>query len=75
MPYYAHTMIEGGVEWGAEANGTEKADYHDYYEINVSTALPLISSRLALVGDIGNTGKGGFITNPSNCAGPGLATT
>ncbi|HEY3866115.1 MAG TPA: hypothetical protein VGL54_08535 [Solirubrobacteraceae bacterium] len=75
VPYYAHTMIEGGVEWGAEANGTGKADYHDYYEINVSTALPLISSRLALVGDIGNTGNGGFITNPSNCAGPGLATT
>jgi hypothetical protein len=75
VPYYAHTMIEGGVEWGAEANGTEKADYHDYYEINVSTALPLISSRLALVGDIGTTGKGGFITNPSNCAGPGAATT
>ncbi len=65
---YAHTLIEGGVEWGAEPNGTGKGDYHDYYEISVSTALPLIASRLVLYGDIGNTGRGGFITNPSNCA-------
>src|SRR5207245_3248239 len=33
--YYAHTFIEGSVEWGAEAAGTRKADYHDYFEINV----------------------------------------
>ncbi|MGA9313630.1 MAG: hypothetical protein WBV77_03265 [Solirubrobacteraceae bacterium] len=59
--YYAHTLIEGDVEWGS--------DYHDYYEINVSPALPLISSRLNLFGNIGNTGHGGFITNPSNCGG------
>ncbi len=66
--YYAHTLIEGSVEWAS--------DYHDYYEINVSPKLPLISSRLVLFGDIGNTGNGGFITNPSNCeAGPGPATT
>jgi hypothetical protein len=73
--YYAHTLIEGGVEWGAEAAGTGKGDYHDYYEINVSPSLPLIASRLALKGNIGSTGKGGFITNPSNCAGPGPLTT
>ena len=65
--YYAHTMIEGNVEWAG--------NYHDYYEINVSTALPLISSRLVLKGDIGNTEKGGYITLPSNCAGAGPATT
>ncbi|HEY5194924.1 MAG TPA: hypothetical protein VIJ39_13795 [Solirubrobacteraceae bacterium] len=67
--YYAHTLIEGGVEWAS--------DYHDYYEINVSTAIPLISSRLALKGNILLPGKenGGFITNPSNCAGPGPFTT
>ncbi len=65
--YYAHTMIEGNVEWAG--------NYHDYYEIDVSTALPLISSRLVLKGDIGSTGKGGYITLPSNCAGPGPATT
>lgn len=65
--YYAHTLIEGSVEWAG--------NYHDYYEINVSPSLPLISSRLVLKGDIGNTGNGGFITNPSNCAGPGPATT
>jgi hypothetical protein len=59
--YYAHTLIEGDVEWAS--------DYHDYYEINVSPALPLISSRLNLFGNIGNTGHGGFITNPSNCGG------
>lgn len=73
--YFSHTMIEGGVEWGKEAKGTEAGDYHDYYEIEVSTTLPLISSRLVLKGNIGNTGLGGFITNPSNCAGPGPATT
>jgi hypothetical protein len=65
--YYSHTFIEGHVEWAG--------NYHDYYEINVSPALPLISSRLILKGNIGNTGLGGFITNPSNCAGPGPATT
>ncbi len=64
---YAHTLIEGSVEWAG--------NYHDYYEINVSPLLPLISSRLILFGNIGNTGLGGFITNPSNCAGPGPATT
>lgn len=73
--YWAHTLIEGGVEWGAESSGTGKADYHDYYEINVSPELPLISSRLVLEGDIGTTGKGGFITNPSSCTGVGPQTT
>jgi hypothetical protein len=65
--YYAHTLINGNVEWAG--------NYHDYYEINVSTALPLISSRLVLKGNIGSTGNGGYITNPSNCASPGPATT
>ncbi len=65
--YYSHTQILGNVEWAG--------DYHDYYEIDVSPALPLISSRLVLKGNIGSTGNGGFITVPSNCAGPGPATT
>jgi hypothetical protein len=67
--YYAHTLIEGGIEWAG--------DYHDYYEINVSPAIPLIASRLILKGNIVLAGKenGGFITNPSNCAGPGPLTT
>jgi hypothetical protein len=64
---YAHTFIEGHVEWAG--------DYHDYYEINVSTTLPLIASRLELFGNIGTEGQGGFITNPSNCGGPGPLTT
>lgn len=64
---YAHTLIEGHVEWAG--------NYHDYYEINVSPELPLISSILILKGNIGNEGRGGFITNPSNCALPGPATT
>jgi hypothetical protein len=72
---FAHTFIEGHVEWGAEPQGTGKADYHDFYEIKVSPELPLIASRLSLKGDIGNTGHGGFITNPSNCVPPGIATT
>jgi hypothetical protein len=65
--YYAHSLIEGHVEWAS--------NYHDYYEIKVSPELPLIASRLSLKGDIGTTKKGGFITNPSNCAGPGFYTT
>jgi hypothetical protein len=65
--YYAHTLINGNVEWAG--------NYHDYYEIEVSTALPLISSRLILKGNIGSTGNGGYITLPSNCAGRGPATT
>lgn len=64
---FAHTLIEGHIEWAG--------DYHDYYEINVSPAIPLIASRLELLGEIGSTGKGGFITNPSVCAGPGPLTT
>jgi hypothetical protein len=70
--YWAHTLIEGNVEWGAQPQGTGKADYHDYFEINISPALPLISSRLVFKGNIGT---GGFISNPSNCAGPGPQTT
>jgi hypothetical protein len=65
--YYAHTLINGNVEWAG--------NYHDYYEIEVSTALPLISSRLILKGNIGSTGNGGYITLPSNCAPVGPATT
>jgi hypothetical protein len=65
--YFAHTQIDGNVEWAG--------NYHDYYEIEVSPNLPLVSSRLILKGEIGDTGNGGFITNPSNCAGPGPATT
>jgi hypothetical protein len=63
---FAHTLIEGHVEWAG--------NYHDYYEINVSPAIPLIASRLELFGELGSTGKGGFITNPSTCAGPGPLT-
>lgn len=65
--YWAHTLIEGSVEWAG--------DYHDYYEINVSPAIPLIASRVLLFGNIGTTGRGGFITNPSTCPGPGPSTT
>ncbi len=50
---YAHTIIEGNVEWGAQAAGTGKADYHDYFEIAVSPELPLISSRLIFNGRAG----------------------
>jgi hypothetical protein len=67
--YYAHTLIEGHIEWAG--------NYHDYYEINVSPELPLISSRLNLTGNVLVPGKenGGFITLPSTCAGPGPFTT
>jgi hypothetical protein len=72
---YAHTLIEGSVEWGAEAEGTGKADYHDYFEINVSPSLPLISSRLIFNGRAGQAGVGDFLTNPSSCTGTGPQTT
>jgi hypothetical protein len=64
--YFAHTLIEGNVEWGQESKGTDQGDYHDYFEINVSTALPLISSRLVFFGRAGN---GAFITNATRCPG------
>jgi hypothetical protein len=67
-----HTLIEGNVEWGKEGNGTNKGDYHDYFEINVSPAIPLISSRLVFKGNIG---KFGFLTNPTSCTGVGPQTT
>ncbi|MGD1058145.1 MAG: hypothetical protein ABR992_12125 [Solirubrobacteraceae bacterium] len=68
--WYAHTLIKGNVEWGKEARGTNKGDYHDYFEIEVSTALPLIRSRLVFEG---TAGKGDFITNATSC--PGDNTT
>jgi hypothetical protein len=68
--YFAHTLIEGSVEWGQETKGTNQGDYHDYFEINVSTALPLIRSRLSFFGTSGN---GAFITNATSC--PGHNTT
>ena len=69
--YYSHTLIEGGVEWGKEAKGTGEGDYHDYFEIKkVSTALPLVSSRLVFYG---RSGEGDFITNATSC--PGHNTT
>jgi hypothetical protein len=68
--YYAHTLIEGSVEWGKEAKGTEQADYHDYFEVKVSPNLPLIRSRLETIGTSGN---GAFLTNATRC--PGDNTT
>ncbi len=67
----AHTIIKGHVEWAS--------DYHDYFQIEVSPALPLISSRLVFKGNIGEGqgefGSGGFLTNPTSCTGPGPQTT
>jgi hypothetical protein len=73
-PLFVHTFLEGHIEWGAEPQGTGKADYHDYYVIkNITPGL--IESRVIFNGTAGNTGLGGFVTNPSNCAGVGPATT
>ena len=68
--YYAHTLIEGSIEFGQQSQGTNAGDYHDYFEINVSPALPLISSRLTFYG---TSGEGDFLTNATNC--PGNLTT
>ncbi len=68
---YVHTFLEGHIEWGAEAAGTGKADYHDVYVIkNVTPGL--ISSRIDFKGNIGT---GGFLTLPSSCTGTGPQTT
>ena len=68
---FAHTIVEGHVETAT--------DYHDYFEINVSPELPLISSRLSFKGNIGEGkapfGSGGFLTNATSCLGSGPATT
>jgi len=68
--YFGHTLIKGSVEWGKETKGTNQGDYHDYFEIDISTALPLIRSRLIFEGTNGN---GAFITNATSC--PGHNTT
>jgi len=68
--YYVHSFVKGSVEWGKESKGTEQGDYHDYFEVEVSTALPLISSRQTLYG---TSGEGDFITNATSC--PGDHTT
>jgi hypothetical protein len=70
QPYVVHTLIKGSVEWGKQARGTNQGDYHDYFEIEVSPALPLIRSRLVFEGRNGN---GAFITNATSC--PGHNTT
>ncbi len=67
---YAHTFVEGNVEWGKEAKGTEAGDYHDYFEVTVSPSLPLIRSRQL---NYGRAGDGAFITNATSC--PGHHTT
>jgi hypothetical protein len=71
---FAHTLIEGSVEWSKEAGGTAQADYHDYFEIEVSPELPLLSSRLVFHGMLNQLGKGAFLTNGSSCPGNHTST-
>jgi hypothetical protein len=82
--YFAHTLIEGNVEWGSNVTlsrksetGTGVADYHDFFEIEVSTTLPLIASRLVFFGnrehEVEGVSRGDFITNATSC--PGHNTT
>jgi hypothetical protein len=70
--YYVHSYVKGNVEWGNEAKsgGTGQGDYHDYFEVEVSPELPLVSSRQVL---FGKSGEGDFITNATSC--PGDNTT
>ena len=65
-PLYAHTFIKGSVEWAS--------DYHDVFTIEGITP-GLIESRLVFKGNIGDTGNGSFLTNPSSCTGVGPQTT
>ncbi|HTQ68091.1 MAG TPA: hypothetical protein VMI13_05320 [Solirubrobacteraceae bacterium] len=80
---FAHTLIKGNVEWGKGSallpkyigTGTNAGDYHDYFEIEVSSALPLVASRLVFIGNENQeTEKADdFITNATRC--PGSSTT
>lgn len=79
-PVFAHTIINGNVEWGKQARGTNKGDFHDYFEIEVSPKLPLVSSRLVFFGNINEEGpsgkgEGDFITQATNCTNPENLTT
>jgi hypothetical protein len=69
-PYFAHSFVEGNVEWGSQKEGTGAGDYHDYFTVKVDPELPVISSRQVL---FGKSGEGDFITNATNC--PGDDTT
>src|SRR6185312_1413377 len=82
--YFGHTLNEGNVEWGENVSlgrkgetGTGVADYHDFFEIDVSPALPLVASRLVFFGnrehEVEGVERGDFITNATNC--PGNTTT
>jgi hypothetical protein len=68
--FFAHSFVEGNVEWGKESEGTEAGDYHDYFTVKVNPELPVISSRQIL---FGKSGEGDFITNATSC--PGDNTT
>ena len=64
---FVHTIINGNVEWGKQAVGTNKGDFHDYFEIEVSPKLPLVSSRLVVLREHrrrreSGKGEGDFIT-------------
>lgn len=72
--WYSHTLVEGNVEWGTLAAGTGKADYHDYFNVKVSPALPLISARLIFEGKPVHSGTY-YLTNPTSCTGSGPQTT
>lgn len=64
---YAHTLLEGGVSWHAEAGVSPSGDYHEYFKINhIGAEPPLLESRLEFNGNIGT---GGFLTLPSECDG------
>jgi hypothetical protein len=69
-PYYVHGFVKGSVEWGQEAEGTGKGDYHDYFTVDIAPGTELISSRQVLFGE---SGRGDFITNGTSC--PGDNTT
>ncbi len=61
-----HTFVEGHVEWAS--------DYHDLFEIkNITPGL--LDSRLTFFGNNGPLLNGAFLSNPSNCGGPGPLTT
>ncbi len=61
---YAHSIIEGNVEWGS--------DYHDYF-VTKNISPGLIESRLSFEGTNANTL--GFLRNATNCFVPGAETT
>ena len=69
--YFAHTLIKGNVEWGQEANGTNRVTTTTTSKSTSRTTLPLIRSRLSSSAPAARR----FITNATSCPGHNTTTS